>query len=96
MGDFSLPEFNWKHHIGGAALSQMIPEDLDDNFMSILRELTWKDTVLDLLLVNRVDLMSKTETGDILATATMKRLNLKSLLREGKCQQNLNSGHEES
>ncbi|KAJ7414765.1 rna-directed dna polymerase from mobile element jockey-like [Willisornis vidua] len=37
---------------------------LYDNFMKqVLRDLTWKDALLDLLLVNRADLMSKVEIG---------------------------------
>ncbi|XP_027525988.1 class II histocompatibility antigen, B-L beta chain-like, partial [Corapipo altera] len=38
----------------------------------VLEELTWKDALLDLLLVHREDLVSKVEIGAILATVTSK------------------------
>ncbi|KAJ7398150.1 Cell division control protein 42-like protein [Pitangus sulphuratus] len=38
----------------------------------ILRELTWEDALLDLLLGNTVDLMSEVEIGAVLATATTR------------------------
>ncbi|KAJ7412509.1 hypothetical protein WISP_95914 [Willisornis vidua] len=39
--------------------------NMDDNFMQqVLRELTHKDAHLDLLLINKVDLMRKVDIGD--------------------------------
>ncbi|TRZ06977.1 hypothetical protein HGM15179_020129 [Zosterops borbonicus] len=60
IGDFSLPEINWKHHTAGTTKVRRFLKDLNDNFMEqVLRDPTWKDFLLDLLLVNRVDFMSQ-------------------------------------
>lgn len=77
------------------SLGQKIPENLDNFVEKVLQEPTQKDAFLDLLLVNRENLMSKVETEAILATAITKPLSLKSVT-VGKCQQNFNPGHEES
>lgn len=54
MGYFSLPEINWEHHRAGATQARRFSKDLDDNFMEEdLRELTRKDSLLDLLFVSR-------------------------------------------
>ncbi|TRZ18635.1 hypothetical protein HGM15179_008456, partial [Zosterops borbonicus] len=59
MGDFTLPEINWEHDIAGTTLARRFLKVLEDNFMEqVLREVTQNDALLDLLLVNRVDLMS--------------------------------------
>lgn len=63
MGDFSLPEISWENHT-----IQSRPGDAqknpDDNFMAqFLKEQNWKDTLLDLLLVNREDFVSKVGVG---------------------------------
>lgn len=62
----------------------------------VLREPTQKDAFLDLLLVNRDNLMNEEETEAIMATAITKPLSLKSLLTIRKRQQNFNPGHEEN
>ncbi|RMC04911.1 hypothetical protein DUI87_18086 [Hirundo rustica rustica] len=66
MGEFNLGTSHTWYRPG-----QNIPKDLDDSFM----EHAWKDALLDLLLVNRVDLVSKWRSVAILATVTMKQLN---------------------
>ncbi|KAJ7417868.1 hypothetical protein WISP_62321 [Willisornis vidua] len=97
VGDFNLPEINWQHHTADTTWARKFPKNVDDNLMEqVLRGQTSKDALLDLLLVNTADPMSKVETGGLLATVNTKSLSLKSLLTGGKCEQNLNSGHEES
>lgn len=49
------------------------------------------------MLVNRVDLMSKMETGILLGHRNHKAIQFKIFVdRRKKCQKNLNSEHEES
>ncbi|KAJ7420290.1 Sodium/calcium exchanger 3 [Willisornis vidua] len=63
-GDFNLPEINWEHHTSGTVWARRFLKNVDDNFMEqVLRELTQKNAILGLLLVSRVDLMSKAEIG---------------------------------
>ncbi|KAJ7425206.1 hypothetical protein BTVI_03796 [Pitangus sulphuratus] len=67
MGDFSLPEINWEHHITGTTQTKRFLKNLYDNFMQqVLRNLSWKDALLDQLLVNKMYLMSKVEIGGCL------------------------------
>ncbi|KAJ7404365.1 mitochondrial fission process protein 1 [Pitangus sulphuratus] len=81
MEDLSLPEIHWEHHTAGTTQARKFQKNLDDNFMSqVLREPTQKGALLDLLLVNRVDLVRKVEIGTVLATVNTKQLSLKSLL----------------
>ncbi|KAJ7423500.1 hypothetical protein BTVI_09530 [Pitangus sulphuratus] len=69
MGDFNLPEINWEHHSAGKNQARGFLKNLDDNSMEqILREPTHKD----LLVVNRVDLMSKVRLVTNLATVTTR------------------------
>ncbi|KAJ7425329.1 hypothetical protein BTVI_03224 [Pitangus sulphuratus] len=92
MKDFNLTEINWKYHTASTIWSRRYLQNLDDSFMEqVLREPTWKDALLDLLLVSRVDLMSKVETGGCLGHSDHKGLKLKisvdkrkSASREGK------------
>ncbi|KAJ7413466.1 dtw domain-containing protein 2 [Pitangus sulphuratus] len=62
MRDFNLPEINWEHHTTGTTQARRFLKHLDDNFM-VLRESTQKDVLLDLLFVNRAELMGKVEIG---------------------------------
>lgn len=67
MEGFNLPEINWKHHTAGTTCAGRMLKNLDDSLMEeILRELTGKDSLFDLLLVDKVDLMSKVEIGGCL------------------------------
>ncbi|KAJ7400183.1 hypothetical protein BTVI_107551 [Pitangus sulphuratus] len=84
MGDFNLPEI-LEHHSTGTTRTRRLLKNLDDNFMEqVLRELTWKDALLDLLLVNRVDLMMEVEIGGCLGHSDHGAISLKSLLTGGK------------
>ncbi|KAJ7399564.1 hypothetical protein BTVI_113959 [Pitangus sulphuratus] len=63
-GGLQLARIIWEHHIAGTTRTRKFLKNLDDNFMErVLRELTWKDALLDLRLVNRVDLVSEAEIG---------------------------------
>ncbi|KAJ7417184.1 hypothetical protein WISP_65823 [Willisornis vidua] len=87
MRDFNLPKVNSDHHTAATIWARRFLKNLDDNFMEqVLREPTWKDALLDLLLVNREDLGSKVEIGGHLGHSNHEVI---------KYQQNLNSGHEE-
>ncbi|KAJ7423235.1 adaptin ear-binding coat-associated protein 1 [Pitangus sulphuratus] len=67
MGDFNLPEINWEHHTAGITQARIFLKTLYEKFMEqVLREPTQKDGLLDLLLVNRLDLVSKVEIGGCL------------------------------
>ncbi|KAJ7428099.1 adaptin ear-binding coat-associated protein 1 [Pitangus sulphuratus] len=62
MRDFNLPEITWEHHTAGTTWARRFLKNLDDNFMEqVLRKMTQKDALLDMLLVNRVDLVSEVE-----------------------------------
>ncbi|KAJ7408702.1 hypothetical protein BTVI_58829 [Pitangus sulphuratus] len=64
MGDFSLPEINRQHHTSSTTMARRFLNNLDNNFMEqVLRKSTGKDALLDQLLVNRVDFVSKVEIG---------------------------------
>lgn len=54
MGDFNLPEINWKHHTTGTARVWWSLKNLDSFVELVLREPTQKDALPDLLLVNRI------------------------------------------
>ncbi|KAJ7399383.1 hypothetical protein BTVI_115488 [Pitangus sulphuratus] len=65
IGHFTLPEITWEHHTAGTTQARRFLKNLDDNFMAqVLRDLTWKGALLDIMLVNRVDLVSKAQIGD--------------------------------
>ncbi|KAJ7408433.1 hypothetical protein WISP_121079 [Willisornis vidua] len=60
---------------------------MDDNFMEqILKELTEKDGLLHLLLVNTVDLVSKVKIGGCLGHSDHKVIEYK-ICQEEKCQE---------
>ncbi|KAJ7417076.1 hypothetical protein WISP_66899 [Willisornis vidua] len=64
MGHFNWPEINWEYHTAGTTWAIRFLKNLDDSFMEqMLRDPTQKDAILGLLLVSRVDLMSKAEIG---------------------------------
>ncbi|KAJ7412527.1 hypothetical protein BTVI_46127 [Pitangus sulphuratus] len=78
MGDFSLPEIHWEHHTAGTTQIRRFLKHLDDNFMEqILRESNQKDAFLDLLLVNRVDLINKAEIVDHLGHSNHEEIEFK-------------------
>ncbi|KAJ7421187.1 hypothetical protein WISP_43901 [Willisornis vidua] len=78
MENFNLSEINWEHHASGTIPARRYLEYLDDNSMEqVIRELTWKDVFLDLLLVTRVDLMRQTEIGGHLGHSDHKVINFK-------------------
>lgn len=59
MMDFNLPEITWELYKDDTTWARKFLKNLDDNFMEqVLRELTQKDALLDVLLVNRIDLMN--------------------------------------
>ncbi|KAJ7396276.1 hypothetical protein BTVI_146820 [Pitangus sulphuratus] len=61
-GDFNLPEINWEHHAAATIRARRFLENLDDHFMEhVIRKLTQKNALLDLLLVNRMDLVNEVE-----------------------------------
>ncbi|KAJ7399961.1 hypothetical protein BTVI_109722 [Pitangus sulphuratus] len=67
MEKFKFPEVNWEHHTTGTNLARRFLKNLNDNFgEQFLRDPTWKDALLDLLLVSRVDLLNKEEIGGCL------------------------------
>lgn len=79
MMDFNLPEIIWELYIDDTTWARKSLKNLDNNFMEqVLRELTQKDALLDLLLVNRIDLMNEVEIDSCLGKS------LKSLLSKGK------------
>lgn len=60
-------------------------KNLDDSFKEqVLREAIEKDALLDLLLVNRVDVVSGVEIGSCLGHSNQEEIKLKSLLIGGK------------
>lgn len=64
MEDFYSPEINWDHHAAGKTWVCRFLKILDDNFIEqVIKELAWKGAFLDLLLLNRVGLLSKVEIG---------------------------------
>ncbi|RMC15498.1 hypothetical protein DUI87_07690 [Hirundo rustica rustica] len=76
--DFSLPEINWEHHTAGTTQAQRFLKNLDDNFVGqVVRELTWKGSLLGLLLVNSVDLISEVEIGSQLGHSNHKEIKFK-------------------
>ncbi|KAJ7395040.1 adaptin ear-binding coat-associated protein 1 [Pitangus sulphuratus] len=78
MGHFSLSEINWEHHRSGTTWARRFLKDMDDNFMKqVLRDPTWKGALLDLLLVNRVDLLRKVEIGGHLGHSDHKVIEFK-------------------
>ncbi|KAJ7410989.1 hypothetical protein WISP_105223 [Willisornis vidua] len=71
-------EINWEHHTAGTTWARSFLKKLDDNFTEkIIRHLTQKDGLLDLLLVNRVDLMSEVEIGGCLGHSNHKVIEFK-------------------
>ncbi|KAJ7411703.1 hypothetical protein WISP_101529 [Willisornis vidua] len=77
MEHFNLPEINWEHHTAGTTWARRFLKNLDDNFMEqVLRKATQKDA-LDLLLVNKEDLMNKVETGSHLGHSSHKVIEIK-------------------
>ncbi|KAJ7410618.1 rna-directed dna polymerase from mobile element jockey-like [Pitangus sulphuratus] len=78
MGDFNLPEINWEHHTAGTTWSRRFLKNLDDNCLEqVLREVTRKDALLDLLLVNRKDLVNKVEIGGRLGHSDHEAIKFK-------------------
>lgn len=63
----------------------------------VLRELTQKDALLDLFIVNTVDLINEVEIGSCLGHSNHKVIKFEiSVGRQVKCQQNLSSINKES
>ncbi|TRZ18654.1 hypothetical protein HGM15179_008452 [Zosterops borbonicus] len=78
MGDFNSPEINWEHHTAGKIGARIFLKNLDDDFIEeVIKEMTWKDALLDLLLPNRVDLMSGVEIGGCLGHSNLEVINIK-------------------
>ncbi|KAJ7419973.1 hypothetical protein WISP_50863 [Willisornis vidua] len=85
MGNFNLPEINWEHHTTGKTQARRFLKNLDDRFMEEeLRELTRKDALRDLLLLNRVDLVSEVEIGGSLGHSDHKAIGFKISVDERK------------
>ncbi|KAJ7409030.1 hypothetical protein BTVI_58103 [Pitangus sulphuratus] len=85
IGDFNLSEINWEHHAAGTTWARRFLKNLDDNIMEqVLREPTWKDALLDLMLVNRVDLMSEVEIGGHLGHREHKVIEFKISVQRRK------------
>lgn len=60
---FSLPDENWEYPTADTDRSRRFLKGLDGNFLvQVLRELSRKGALLDLLLVNSKSLMSETAT----------------------------------
>ncbi|KAJ7399781.1 hypothetical protein BTVI_110168 [Pitangus sulphuratus] len=77
-GGFWLASNDWEHHTAGAASARRFLKNLDDSFMEqVLRQLTWTDALLDLLLVHRADLVSKVEIGGRLGQSDRKVIKFK-------------------
>lgn len=58
MGDFNFPDISWENHTANTNRSRKFLRHVNDSFLvQILRELTRKGVVLDLLLVNREGLV---------------------------------------
>ncbi|RMC19574.1 hypothetical protein DUI87_03132 [Hirundo rustica rustica] len=71
-------DVNWEHQIAGTNKSRRFLRNLDDNFMEeVLRELTRKDALLDLLLVNREGLVREVEIGNCLGHSNHKAIEFK-------------------
>ncbi|GAB0177896.1 hypothetical protein GRJ2_000254900 [Grus japonensis] len=67
MGDFNLSDVNWEHHTADTSTSRSFLKHLDDNFLvQLLKELTRKGALLDLLLMNREGLMGELAIGGCL------------------------------
>lgn len=74
----------WEYHTAGANMFRRLLKHLDGNFtVHILRENTGEGAVLDLMLVNSKVSRAK-QLSTLLATVSMKLLNLKSLVTGGK------------
>ncbi|KAJ7413473.1 cytosolic phospholipase A2 beta-like isoform X4 [Willisornis vidua] len=70
-------EMNWEHHIAGTTWARRFLKNLVDKFMEqVLRETTRKDA-LDLLLVNRADLVSEVEIGGCLGQSDHEVIEFK-------------------
>lgn len=63
MGDFSLPEISWENHAVQSRPGDALKNPVDNFMAQFLKEQNWKDTLLDLLLVNREDFVSKVGVG---------------------------------
>ena len=73
MGDFNFPDVNWKHHTVDTNRCRKFLKHVEDDFlMQVLRELTRKGALLDLLFVNREGLMGKVVTGGCLGHSDHK------------------------
>ncbi|KAJ7403393.1 hypothetical protein BTVI_77325 [Pitangus sulphuratus] len=78
MEDFNLPEINWEQHTAGTTQARRFLKNLDDSFMEkVLRKLTLKNALLDLLMVNRADLVSEVEISGCLGHSEHKVMELK-------------------
>lgn len=74
---FSLPDVNWEYPAADTDRSRRFLKGLDDNFLvQVLRELSRKGALLDLLLVNK-SLMSKTATCAYLGHSNHEAAELK-------------------
>lgn len=90
MKDFNLPEINRKHHTAGTTRARRFLKTLDDNFVEqALREQLGKMPSLICFLSTERIAWAKWRLAAILATATVKQLNLKSLLTARKVPANL-------
>ena len=78
-----LPDANWEHHTADTNRSRRFLKHTDDNFLGkIVREIMRKSALLDLLFVSIWCV--KWQSAAILATVTVKWLNLISLVIEEK------------
>ncbi|KAJ7397530.1 hypothetical protein BTVI_134533 [Pitangus sulphuratus] len=76
MGDFNLPKINLEHLTAGTTWARRLLKNLDDNFMEkVLGD--QKDSLLDLLLVTRGDLMTEVEIGGHLGHNNHKVIEFK-------------------
>jgi len=63
--DFNFTDIDWEYRTADRNRSRKFPQHIEDNFLvQVLRELTRKGALLDLLFVNRVGLVGEVVIGD--------------------------------
>ena len=75
LGDFSFPNVNWEHRTADTNRSRKFLKHIGDNFLvQVLRELTRRGALLDLLFVNREGLAGQVVIGGCLGHSDHKEV----------------------
>ena len=68
MVDFNHPDISWEDHTARYMQSRRFLQSTDDNFlMQVVEEPTKRDTLLDLILMNKERLVEDLKVGGILS-----------------------------